>query len=520
MSYIEQFLCQLRKSEAAYPMYDTGNALAYMLKKQQEISNILKNAKVEKPNPLVIQQTLEKLLRHLSGSNEAFSWLELAFLCWGLNNNIVNFSEKTILSSNKGFKAFQTLLHDAKQRGTFTAYLWQGLWFVFLNFNDRSVPIARQNWECLRKDLRDSLPDLLTTMKFIPLWLEAVERYPIIFEPDLTQKLAQQALSNSYAVIQRMAEELNIPSTSWFWPDLLYAQITIILTYPDDAFKSYLNPLIEQLSKHSEYLDTGLAQLLDRYAKSSDDSVHSELKSLVVQRWKSPALEKQREWERVKPETKTMVQRWLVREDIQDIFQQLVDDHRRYEFWMQFIDQIDYTFVWLGSYAQRAHPHLLKSRIDRCSSLSGTKAENNALLMKIGKVYIVESGAVAGGKCWAYPSELITPLLQRRTIDYQSLRNPYKCLWHTLDGLAHVGKWEHNFLEALGYLRITPTLMNFEELIARYQIKVETLPSRCELIRHKYGVGTLANELNKHGFIYNFQQNGFYRNLRMPSGNS
>ncbi|MEI6708309.1 MAG: EH signature domain-containing protein [Methylococcales bacterium] len=510
MRYIKQFNQQLHDNQTKFPV-PKGNSIEYIQTKQLEITDILKNAKTEQPNPHLVQQTLNKFVRNLSHND--FTWLELSFLCWGLNTVIANFPERTILGSDKAFQALQKLIEDA-----ITAYLWQGLWLAFLNFNDIKSDIARNNWRILRDNLHNSLNPLLATMQFLPSWLEAIERHQIIFDSEVTQKLARQALNNDYRKINLLKQDIEIPSTSWFWIDFLTAQVQEIITYDDLGFKNTLDRLLEQLPEHPEYIDKGLAELLNRYAECSDNSVvHLELKKLAVQRWESPVLEKQREWERVYSKTKEMVQRWLVREDIYDIFHKLANDHRRYEFWMQFFDKIDYTFVWLGKKARENQEiNFLKQKEGRCANLSGGyTANNNAILMKIGDVYIVESGAVSGGKCWAYPSSIVLPWLQKNAISYDSLRNPWKCLWHTQDGLSHVGVWEDDFLTALSRLGIKPTVMSFEQLITHYQLKVEKLPSGVQYIQHNRRIGTLAKELNRHGYEYNYSQNIFY-NLIKP----
>jgi hypothetical protein len=510
MLYIKQFNQQLRDNQSKFPT-PKGNSVEYMQTKQAEITDILKNVKTEQPNPHLVQQTLNKFVRNLSHND--FTWLELSFLCWGLNTAIADFPERTILGSDKVFQALQKLIEDAEKRGTFTAYLWQGLWLAFLNFNDTKSDIARNNWRVLRDGLHNSLKPLLATMQFLPSWLEAIERHKIIFDSDVTQKLARQALNNDYRKINLLKQDIEIPSTSWFWIDFLTAQVQEIITYDDIGFKNTLDRLLDQLPEHPEYVDKGLAELLNRYADCSDNNAHLALKKLVVQRWKSPSLERQNDWVRVHPETKSMVQHWLALEDIYDIFQKLVDDHRRYEFWMQFIDQITYTFVWLGSYARDEYPHLLVDKSGRCANLTGARSDNNAILMKIGEVYIIESGAIGGGSCWAYPSSVVTNWTRLPTLDHnQYASNRGKCLWSD-GGLKHLGNnWEYNFLVALNNLSIKPTTMSFEELVERYQLKVEKLPSGTEWIQHNREIGTLAKELNTHEFNYSYQQNGFYRN--------
>lgn len=170
MSYIEQFKAQSEKQDS----------VQYMRRIQAEIAETLKNAPTEKPNPHLVQQTLSKFVRNLPQFDTNTSWLELAFLCWGVNTPITNFPESSILRSEIAFQTLQKLIRNAEQRGTFSAYLWQGLWLAFLNFNDRQSHVALKNWKILRQNLHDSFKPLLATMAFLPYWLDAIERHPII----------------------------------------------------------------------------------------------------------------------------------------------------------------------------------------------------------------------------------------------------------------------------------------------------------------------------------------------------
>jgi hypothetical protein len=52
--------------------------------------------------------------------------------------------------------------------------------------------------------------------------------------------------------------------------------------------------------------------------------------------------------------------------------------------------------------------------------------------------------------------------------------------------------------------------MSFDEIVQRYQLRVEILPSGSERIRHDYGTGIVADFLRQHGFSYKTNQ-GFFR---------
>jgi hypothetical protein len=440
--------------------------------------------------------------------------LEVALLCHGLLVNTHEYG--ALIKSRVAFKAFLARFFRLHQDYVMSAYSWQGLLNAYLNISPRQDPNIADNWQELRGFLQNTLDTVAKQSRFKPRWLDALIEHRIVLEENATQRLAQEALQGRMDRVNRIAHEVNIPSTSWFWPELLMSQVETIAAsaYPDEKFKSGIDLVLPQLQEREECLDDGLARILDRFAKCANLERHQELKTIVVSRWKSPSLEKQRDWERVSPEAKRMVQRWLAQEDITEILGELVDDNRRYEFWLQFLDQIDYTFVWLGNHARESFPHLLHNRKERCAKLNHSgKPDNNVILMKIHDVFIIESCAKAGGKCWAYRKDKIQILLKRNITYSQVIDNRQSIFinkWGGTDGLVHENNnWERIFLEELNRLNIKPDAMNFDEILQRYKLQVLTLHSGTERIDHSYGVGTVADLLRKHQFSYSY--NGFHR---------
>jgi len=520
MRYLDRFTGYVRESEKTYPLPTFEKSIRHMESVAKQVGEQLKDAELGEPNPELVRQTIERFFDWASTrTTKKFSWLEVALLCHGLLVNTHEYG--ALIKSRVAFKVFHGRFFRLHQDYVMSAYCWQGLLNAYLTSSSRRDSGITDNWQALRLFLQDTLDTVADQSRFKPRWLDALIEHRIVLEENATQRLAQEALQGRMDRVNRIAHEVNIPSTSWFWPELLMSQVETIAAsaYPDEKFKSGIDLVLPQLQERKECLDDGLARILDRFAKCANLERHQELKTIVVSRWKSPSLEKQRDWERVSQEAKRMVQRWLAQEDITEILGELVDDNRRYEFWLQFLDQIDYTFVWLGNHAREHFPHFLHNRRDRCAALKHSgKPDNNVILMKIRDVFIIESGARAGGKCWAYRAEKIIPLLHKLSLSYEVFRDPRQNLfsgsWGDRDGLIHTsGSWESAFKSELTRLNINPDVMSFDEILHRYKLRCIELPSGTEKIDYKHRVGTLSELLKQNHFSYSYTD-GFYRHPR------
>jgi hypothetical protein len=519
MSYLNRFNGYVKDSEKTYRLPKLEGSIQYMEAARNEIEEKLKNADMGEPNPELVRQTVEKFVAYTErGSTEKFSWLEIALLCRGLLIEIHGFG--ALIQSEKCMITLLGRFSEQHKNAMLGFYPWQGLLNAYLNYSPNQHQHGKENWQALREYLTNTLRSVANKTKFKPYWFEALSTHRIILKPNATKILAEEALKGHREIIDRIAREVNIPPTSWFWPELLMSQIEAIEKYPDDQFKAAINVLLSQLRERKECIDEGLARILDRYSTCANTEEHQELKAMAISRWKNPSLKKQRDWERVSEKAKEMVQKWIVLEDINNIFKKIVDDHRRYEFWLQFLDQIEFTFIWLGKEAQESFPHIFKR--ERCAMLMHAgRPDNNVILMKIRDVYIIESGAKAGGKCWAYRAEKILPLLEK-SLNYEIFRDPDKNLftgsggWS--DGLAHQGSvWEQKFHNALKYLGIKPDVMNLETFLSRYQLRLETTPSGTLWVRHFHYEGVIADFLREHGFLFKSFTEGFYLNPRTSS---
>lgn len=488
---------------------------------EKQIEEKLKDVKLSEPNPELVRQTIEKFFDWASiRTTRKFTWLEVALLCRGL---LVDTPENgALIQSRVAFKVFLGRFFRIHQDYIVSAYCWQGLLNAYLNSSPIQEPSITDNWHELRLFLQDTLDTVAGQSRFKPRWLDALIEHQIVLAENATQSLAQGALQGQMGKVRRIAKELEIPATSWFWPELLMSQVAVVIAYSDEAFKLSVNLILAQLKEREECLDEGVSKILDRYVQCANAEPHQELKTMAVYRWKSPSLEKQSGWVRVSPEAKRMVQHWLVVEDLKDFFLTLRQesdddslDRRRFEFWMEYLGQISYSFLILGPDTRANFHQLLAGKVGRHSALTGTNRANNAFLIRIGKHYIVEFGGI--GKTWAYDESKIRPLLNYESVRYYDLRAPYSSLFRgyeeaTEGGLVHRGSWEEKFHKALKHLGIEPDILTLDDFLERYQIKKESLPSGTVRIRHFYQDGTIADFLRKQGFRFKSGAEGFYLN--------
>lgn len=524
---LQRFSDRLNAKDRAFKWADI-HAIKAIVDAKAVITEQLREFGPPEPSDEIVMLAIQSFVAWSGGRRkETLSWMETALVCWGLMTPIAGLREKTIMESEPLFGGLLRLLEAQGDDGTVTPYLWRGLLNAYLAYRFDKNEKARENWEALRHYLSKSLPVLASETHIQPAWLEALnETHRSILDKAPFDAYRKEVFAEHCPMVASLREQLEVPEMSWFWPGLLLKGISELTEGPEKLFKSKIDVVLHRIKDHESCHDEGLAMLLDSYAKCDSTEPHEGLKFHAVARWRSPTLEKQRNWERVKPETKRMIQRWLVLEDLRDFFKTLhADDgmnRRRYEFWMQFLDQMSYVHLVLGRHARESYPELLGKKLGRYSWLKGATATNNAFIMRIGRYFFVEFGEV--GKCWGYEESTAKNLIPNTSyagsISYQDLRAAGHCVlvgrWGERDGLSHQGDWESKFLESFARIDIGPDTMSLRELTERYQLQV--LDRRKESgtfwVRHDQVIGRVADFLRNASFTFKNKPEGYYANAR------
>ncbi len=386
----------------------------------------------------------------------ALDGAQFYFACWGLTESCGNHAPLI-----EDGRYFPVMMGEVQKRQPRTL-LWQGLLDAYFRY--APTPMAAQgvrNWQSLRTWLAEDLDKLRrrTPPDLAPLlpWLTVLTANRNLFGDTPCRPYATEALGGNLARVDRIKADLGIPTTSWFWRELVLSQIEEAAGWREDArFKQVLDTLLAQLADHPVLRDKGLAMLLTRYAGCADKSAHEGLKRLSVEAWGSPQLVQQAKWGLVDPSVKAMVSQWLVLEDLEDFFERLqaggLADTRRLRFWMRFIKQISFSHVALSSHLwwsrQPNWVEFKQKKGVRISRLDGGGGAKNAFIMKIGGYYFVEFGET-GDACYGYsagsePFSFGAGQLNYPT-DLKNKSSPPCVFWGShIDGL---NTWERKFME-------------------------------------------------------------------------
>lgn len=380
------------------------------------------------------------------------------FACWGLTQQCAGHAP--LIEDDRPFADF---MGEAEHRKP-ASLLWLGLLDAYFRYDPETSPAGKADWQRLRTWLENDLDSLLRrtnpSLLACLAWLNTLARERgLLSESNPVKPYAAEVLQGKQERLDRIKADLDIPPTSWFWRELVLAQIKQAVTFPDDDFKTHLQPLISLLRedkiRENEVLrDDGLKHLLTRYHACQDHSTHESLKALALEAWQSPQISSHGKWGHVTPAVKEMVSQWLVLEDLQDFFELLAADRaadpRRLHFWARYIKQISFSHIALGNHLWNSHDRdwveFKQKKKGRISRLDGGGGNKNAFIMKIGAYYFVEFGEM-GDACYGYPESNVPFTLGRGYLEYPgNLRDKQKGIFRGIHRDGRV-RWEQRFVD-------------------------------------------------------------------------
>lgn len=287
-------------------------------------------------------------------------------------------------------------------------------------------------------------------------WMTTLVDHAEILSDQPTKKFVRDFLQdNDQNRISAELESLRISASSWFWDDLIRSSIKSIKNMKEDEYFKIIPRFLLLLEKNKLYTTDILVALLERYARTSQrEKVHEVLKHLALDQWGNPQYEASSGWVNVNVDTKKMVIQWFVKADLEAFFKLFNQnaDIQRFNYWMRFIDQITFSQIFLGSNALNSkrdeHLKFRKMNRGRIKELAGsTTSTNNAFLLKIGNVYIVDFSET-GNACYFYNRLPYKDYIGK--IDIKTLRNQEICI----DRQTRNGNWQPRFDNALARLGI------------------------------------------------------------------
>lgn len=378
----------------------------------------------------------------------ALSPQDLYFLSAGLIH--ISDDQMTCLFEEEIF--FDYLLENY-QKSKPSYLIWKNLlnqYFFYSNWQQH--PIGKKNWEKLRYYLRNSFLNMVKSTMLKQSWMQILYQNIGLLEEQATAKYVQDVYNGKFEIILELAEVLNIPMQTWFWNTICENYIQHIVQKNDLIFKTKVNYGVDILQYASDTKkDFLLGLLLQRYLKLKERPLQEKLKGSLLKYWDHPYFGMP-QWKRV-PGSRELVRHWCVQEQINDFFNVIVKDNKKYQFWMKYSKRIQFSCLILDpACLELARYAALKQR-KHFSYVTLTQNTTGAplalLLMKLGETIIV------------HVEQPQTPLLlffekklglnyQEMTLDLATIYAPALATWKFL----YKGDWATVLQKQLATLNI------------------------------------------------------------------
>jgi hypothetical protein len=321
-----------------------------------------------------------------------------------------------------GHKAFGSLLQvyeNEARSGELWRLTWHGLLSSYFAFDPtlKSNAMAGPGHEQLRSFLQRTWPliDNQVGKSAVPDWITVLRRESEVLSAKPADKYAIAYLSGDPEPANRIASDLGIEQSSWFWHSLVLGAVRAAESKNDPEFISLIPRLLQIVQGKPAFRDTALEILLIRYHKCKGVGHHEQLRDYVVQPgvWKNPKLKSAgmaTSWNRVPEPVWQMVLNWVNECNLRDFFAILAArnqaDSGRLAFWSRYMKQITWTRLVFGSKTMELKSHnegvrnLIAREADAFAELTSNTGVD-AFMMRIGSHIFVEF-SLTGNAAYAY----------------------------------------------------------------------------------------------------------------------
>ena len=382
---------------------------------------------------------------------------DLKNLAWSLSKKLPNYEEK-LLFTPVGVR----LIDYFKQLGIDQLqFVYFPLLYSYFSFQAKELEKQPDSWVQLRNILNTNKSLVFKNSTRRKRWMTTLIDNSEVLTTEPTKKFVREFLqdSNDNTVAYEL-ESLRISANSWFWDDLIHSSIKSIKTMKEDEYFQIIPRFLVLVEKNKIYTTAILTALLERYASTSQrEKAHEVLKHLALDQWGNPQYESLAGWNNVNADTKKMVIQWFVRADLEAFFKLFsrTADVNRFNYWIKFIDQISFSQIFLGPealYSQR-HEHMSFRHLNRgrLKELIGSTPSNNAFLLKIDNVYVIDFSDT-GNACFLFnilPYKEISPKIHVRDLKNYTHKG-------YIDKLGHIGSWGERFDQRLAEIGIFANL--------------------------------------------------------------
>lgn len=262
---------------------------------------------------------------------------------------------------NQRFSALLAEYESDARRGELWRLTWYGLLSSYFAFDVKgSAEADRRGWEELRTMLERTWPllDRESGNTLVPDWVKVMRQESALLTLEPANKYAHDFLEGNVETVQRLAADLGISQSSWFWHALVLGAVRSATAASDSVFRNLIPRLIQLIEERPVYRDEAVEEILIRYHACKGASQDEYLRDYVVRKdvWKNPKLKSAgiaTAWNRVPDSVWQMVLGWVNERNLKDFFDILAArnkaDEGRLAFWSKYMKQITWTRLVFGA---------------------------------------------------------------------------------------------------------------------------------------------------------------------------
>jgi EH_Signature domain len=298
---------------------------------------------------------------------------------------------------------------------------WYGLLTSYFKFDPAAASQSElKGWQFLRSFLQHTWPliERDSASGPAPDWVRILKEDPDILGDKAANRYALEYLKGDSAPVHRLAADLGIPESSWYWQELVLAAVRKATSAADDHFKAHIPRLLTLIQERPVYRDEALIAILTRCWECRDKPTHEILREFVTRKevWRNPKLKAAgiaTSWNRVRDEVWRMALQWVNEANLRDFFQILAArnhaDEGRLAFWSKYMNQIRWARLIFGGATMslarrnRAIRELIAGEDGAYARISGAR-DLDAFMMEIGDYIIVEF-SITGNAAYIYRSD-------------------------------------------------------------------------------------------------------------------
>ena len=417
-----------------------------------------------------IVNSILKLEKHGKDYLTKRDWKNLA---WSLSKKLLSYEDKMLFT----FIGSQLIEQFSKMDPELLKSVYFPLLYSYFAVEQDEINKRPNNWVQLRNILSTNRSTLFQATPRPKKWLTTLTDHPEVLSMDPSKRFIRDFLHNSDdSRVSNQLENLSIAPNSWFWDSLVNSSIKSVKTMKEDDYFKVIPRFLLLLEKNPIYTTAILTALLERYASTSKRTVvHEALKNVCLTQWGNPQYDSSAGWRNVGSDTRKMVVQWFVRADLEAFFKLFSDtaDINRFDYWIKFIDKISFSQIFLGPAAVQSrhseHKKFRELNHGRLKNLVGSTASNNAFLLKIDNIHIVDFSDT-GNACYGYSNLPFN--INKKNITVFELKSKQHSIFKSGSGrgmsLSHSGNWEARFDEKLAELGVFSNRLNSPKYKRRY----------------------------------------------------